>query len=136
MTTEQAIDVSGLKYGLKLSQRKENSRLNRSFSVVDLTKRHNHEAHESIVVRTYWPGSVCYACVWIMAHPLHGNGSGKAGGCGYCKESAAIQAAFESAGIKFGKSFGAAGLSAVREFLADLARTLGLTDFVIVESHA
>lgn len=137
MTTEQTIDVSGLKQGLKISYRKENAGLHRSFQVLDLTRRYeNHEALPVVTVRTYWPSSACYACVWIISDGMYFNGSGKAGGGGYCKESAAIDSAFRSAGVKFDIDMHGSGLPVVREFLADLARALGLTDFIIVESHA
>lgn len=137
MTTEQTIDVSGLRQGLKISYRKENAGLYRSYKVLDLSKRmpEYNAAACPVDVRVYWPNEVCYTCVWISTDDAWGNGSGKAGGYGYDKETDAIENAFLAAGVKFTKPFGAAGRESFREFLADLARTLGLTDFIIVESH-
>lgn len=136
MTATQTIDISGLRNGLKISHRKENAGLHRSYQVLDLVKRHDsHEAFPVITVRTYWPSSVCYACVWIISDGMYFNGSGRAGGHGYCKESAAIDSAFRSAGVKYDIDMHGSGLDVVRVFLAGLAKTIGLTDFVIVESH-
>lgn len=137
MTIEQSIDVSGLKRGLKTGHRKENSGLLRSYKVIDLTKRYKAtDAACPIDVRVYYPRETCYACVWISTSDAWGNGSGKAGGYGYDKPSQAIENAFVAAGVKFTRSFGGVGESAVREFLEELARALGLTDFIVVDLFA
>jgi len=138
--TKMTADLSGLKHGLKSSHRKEQTGLRRSFTLLDLTRRYDHngyrEAAERVTVRTYWPGSVCYACAWITSDMYQGNGSGQAGGGGYCKESAAVDSAFRSAGIQLSESIHGVGIGAIRDALVAIAESMGLTDYIIVESHA
>lgn len=44
--------------------------------------------------------SVVYCTIWIHGQGFYRSGSGKAGGHGYCKVSAAFAEALESAGLK------------------------------------
>ncbi len=92
---------------------------------------------EPVTVRC-WMGrsssaSVVYAAAWINEGANYSSGSGKAGGYGYCKHSAAIAAALRSAGVKLNKDISGVGESAVRDALAAIARALGFRQFVIVE---
>ena len=71
--------------------------------------------------------SVVYATAWIFDpenRDVRG-GHGKAGGYGYDKRSAAIEAAFDSAGVTFERSFGGAGESASRAAILAVARAAG-----------
>lgn len=76
--------------------------------------------------RVYWPGSVAYCCIWVGGDEIYTSGSGKAGGYGYCKESAAIGAAIESAG--FDLSEGVAGRGTREAEKALLAVAAFVTD--------
>jgi len=67
---------------------------------------------------------------------LHGQGTGKAGGYGYDKPSAAFEAAMRSAGVEFDSGIAGVGDSAIREALGVLARYLNVGNFAIVESYA
>lgn len=73
--------------------------------------------------------SVVYCSVWIR-QPGHGSpsfaGHGSAGGYGYHKESAALEAAMHSAGIKLAKGFGGCGSSAERAAYHAIAKACGL----------
>jgi hypothetical protein len=52
--------------------------------------------------------STVYASVWLRAAP-YGAGHGKASGYGYCKTSAAIDAALRSAGVQLSRSVSGTG---------------------------
>ena len=78
--------------------------------------------------------------LWIHAPGLHTRGTGSAGGCGYCKRSAAAAVAFRHAGIELATDDGrgvhmdGAGMSTVREALEAIARHFGYSVFHVVES--
>ena len=76
--------------------------------------------------------SVVHASIWANDRDTYLAGSGKAGGYGYHKESAAIDAAFRSAGIELAQSISGVGDTAIREALEALARALGYRKFAIV----
>ena len=72
--------------------------------------------------------STVYASVWV--HTRCGrwiSGSGKAGGYGYCKTSAAIGVAFRSAGFdaKWAHQMSGTGMSVVREAMHRVADAAG-----------
>lgn len=62
----------------------------------------------------------------------HGSGSGKAGGWGYHKESAALESALESAGIKLSERIGGAGNSAMEKALRAVAESAGYKSVSII----
>lgn len=55
--------------------------------------------HAIVTARIYRPGTVAYCSLWISGTGRYGRGQGKAGGYGYHKPSAALQAAINDAGI-------------------------------------
>ena len=59
-------------------------------------------------------------------------GSGQAGGGGYCKTSASVAEAFESAGITLEKDIRGRGEDAVRGALEALAKHYGFKRFLII----
>lgn len=61
------------------------------------------------------------------------SGAGSAGGGGYDKQSAAVSAAIESAGIKLSKDISGVGPTAIREALGAIMEALGYKDHIIVE---
>ena len=93
---------------------------------------------EIITVRCYMgrsaSASVVYASLWITAPDYHGSGKGKAGGYGYHKESAAIAAAIESAGITLDTDISGVGDGAIKESLEAIASALGFSNVLIVEN--
>ena len=93
---------------------------------------------ETIVdARVYWPGSVAYACVWVFGDSVYGSGAGKAGGGGYCKESAAIDAAIRDAGVTLSESVDGSGVRAAEDALQAVARAVtGKRKFYLVRCHA
>lgn len=80
---------------------------------------------------------VCNA--WINARDqrtgedFHTRGTGSAGGCGYCKRSAAASDAFQHAGIEFDEYMHGAGMGRVREALEAIAQHFGYSVYHVVE---
>ena len=93
---------------------------------------------EIITVRCYMgrsaSASVVYASIWINSPDYHGSGTGKAGGYGYHKISAAISEAILSAGIELSKDISGVGNGAIHEALGAIAETMGYNKFLIVEN--
>ena len=91
---------------------------------------------EIIVVRWYMgrssKSSVVYCSIWINASDIYFSGTGKAGGYGYPKGSAAFQEACESAGISISPSISGVGESAIKEVLSEIGRILGYPNGLIV----
>jgi len=93
-------------------------------------------ANAIATLRIYWPGTVCYACLWINTEPVHTSGSGSAGGYGYCKMSAAAGEAIANAGITLSRSISGVGESAVCEAMHAIAAALGHPDALLHIAHA
>ena len=91
-----------------------------------------------ITVRCYMgrskESSTVYASIWIDTPCYHSSGKGKASGYGYHKESAAIGAARESAGITLDQSIDGVGDAAIEEALKAIAQALGFYHVLIVEN--
>jgi hypothetical protein len=99
--------------------------------------RRKGEWHEPVRARV-WMGrsssaSVVYASVWASGAGRWYAGHGRAGGYGYHKKSAAIDAAIRSSGITLSASISGVGDGAIRDALAAIARALGYRVFTIVE---
>lgn len=94
------------------------------------------EFKHPITVRVWYGrsrnASTCYAALWASNHTRSLGGSGSAGGYGYHRESAAVDEAFRSAGIKLRLNINGAGESAIRDALTALAVALGYRKFSIV----
>lgn len=114
----------------------------------------NGTLQEVVVLRAYMSratsASVVYASLWVRGNTYIA-GHGQAGGYGYHKESAAAEAAIQSAGIElFGNvysnadekpnfkkrvSFGGCGTDSMKEALKAIARTAGARGNLLVISH-
>lgn len=72
---------------------------------------------ELVDLRIGQTDTTAYACVWlhVAGYGTYAHGSGKAGGYGYHRSSAAAESAFCSAGMTFNVSFGGCGDSMTRE---------------------
>lgn len=87
--------------------------------------------------RIYWPHSVAYAAVWINSETLHASGTGKAGGYGYCKQSAALAEALVNAGVTLSENISGVGHIAMRDAVLAVARAASnRRKFYLVESYA
>ena len=104
----------------------------KSYNVITDTLR------EIIMARCYMgrsaSASTVYASIWINSPGYHSSGKGKASGYGYHKESAAIGAAIESAGITLDQSIDGVGDAAIEEALKAIASALGFSHVLIVEN--
>ena len=87
-------------------------------------------------VRLYWPAQTCYACVWLSLPDSYAIGKGKAGGYGYEKASAAVDAALRDAGVTLEHSIHGVGDSAILGALVAIARFAGIKNYTITQSHA
>lgn len=85
------------------------------------------KAIEPITYRAYMGRSkgaaTVYATIWIHSSECHRSGSGKAGGYGYHKESAAAYEAAISCGFEFNKHL--AGTGQIDQMLEAMALALG-----------
>lgn len=73
-----------------------------------------------------------YCSVWVGYYNFHTSGHGSAGGYGYCKKSAAMSDALESAGILLNYSINGRGESAMERAMIDICRELGFTGEIII----
>lgn len=91
-----------------------------------------------ITVRCYMgrsaSSSVVYASVWVHSCGYYTSGTGRAGGGGYHKASAAIAEAIQSAGIELDEDFAGRGDSATEQALKAIAQALGFDDCLIVRN--
>lgn len=116
------------------------------------------EMIECVTVRTYWNPradgmAALRACIWARSPQGSGDawasGRGSASGCGYHKESAAIESAIGSAGIelygdpykrdatrnKTRAYFGGTGSSAYFEIFSAIAKARGFRGPFLLVSH-
>lgn len=96
---------------------------------------------ELAVLRTYHTQSTAYACLWCygknkQGEAVYNSGSGKAGGYGYHRASAAVGEAFEAAGFKLKYSIAGVGDTAIEEAMYALARFMGYRRAVIIKANA
>lgn len=115
------------------SHRKENNGFLREYALIDLS-----DGAAVVTLRIYWPGTVAYACVWINrgGMGIHARGAGKAGGGGYCKESAAAAYALKDAGVTLTEDIDGRGTLAIVDALAALAQHMGIARYTIHKAHA
>lgn len=125
------------------SHRKEGKCFFRSMTVISLASKpwQNGTIAEPITARIYGTGSGNTACLWINVttakHPdgIHTSGSGRAGGGGYHRPSAALGEAIVNAGFTLDESISGRGEPAMREALLAMAKALGIKRPAIVESY-
>lgn len=98
--------------------------------------REGNTMKSAIIMRIYHTKSTAYACLWVNSNDTHISGGGKAGGYGYHKASAAMQAALDDVGVQLSESIAGRGESAMIDALVATARALGYRKFHIHTSHA
>lgn len=80
--------------------------------------------------------SPVYCTAWIHGNGNHGNegcaGTGRANGYGYHKQSAALQSALDSAGVKLAKRIDGVGETAMKDALLAIGRAMGYTDDAMI----
>jgi hypothetical protein len=92
-------------------------------------------ADTKIDLRIYGTQAMNYACVWIFGPDIHATGSGKAGGYGYHRASAATQEALNSAGVVLDQSISGVGDGAMEDALIAIAKHMGYTQYQIIKCH-
>lgn len=129
-------DVRDLRDSDRIAMHRKESGFYRETAILDPS-----DGSAIVKARYYWPGrdgaSNCYCCVWVHGDKSHGHGGGKAGGYGYHKESAALQAASSDAGVYLSEDIGGRGDRAMTDALEAVARAVtGKRKLFRHESHA
>jgi hypothetical protein len=118
------------------AHRRESTGLHKEFAMLIPSPHCPGEARSIATLRLYWPASTCYACLWVNSDPVHTQGSGKAGGGGYCKASSAAGQAIRNAGFTLDRDIDGAGIEAIRDAMKAIAAELGHPEALLHEAHA
>lgn len=127
------------------NHRKEGKCFFESYSILTFDKAEKsprHRAHTPVELRLYGTGNQNFACLWVRVPGVKGKaevytqGSGRAGGYGYHRPSAAANEAISNAGFALDQDIGGVGDDAIEEALCAMADSLGIKDYAIVRSHA
>jgi len=105
------------------------SALNHGYKAITIQDGH---AVTLLDLRVYLPKDVFYAAVWVQCNK-HVSGTGKAGGYGYHKLSAAVADALQSAGYSFSEEVSGVGHDAVVRAIKAVCRLHGHTDVHVIE---
>jgi hypothetical protein len=90
-------------------------------------------------LRLYGTQSTNYACLWVhdSKSETYVAGSGKSGGYGYHRPSAAAQVAFDNAGISLSEAIDGCGDSAIENAMKALGAALGIySNIAVINAHA
>lgn len=74
-----------------------------------------------VTCRIYATNAMHYACIWIAGKTINTSGTGRAGGYGYHRASAAVQDAITHSGIDLDESISGRGDSAIEYAIKALA---------------
>ena len=87
--------------------------------------------------RFYSTGQTIHCIAWISGKDVYGSGYGKAGGYGYCKESAAMENAILNSGITMSEHWGGMGDTKQREAAFDIAKKItGKRKLILHTAHS
>lgn len=112
------------------SFRKENAGLHKNYMVID-----PRTGGKAIDCRIYWPAQTAYCALWVSGEKVYNQGTGRAGGGGYCKESAAVGDAIDSAGWDLDGNIHGVGETAIKEALLAIAKAIGVKKPIYVVAH-
>lgn len=128
---------AGHKAKYTTSHRKEGKCFFDSYQIISLadTPWRDGAMPSRVSVRLYGTGAQNTACMWINSGDTHLNASGKAGGYGYHRQSAALQEAFDNAGITLSRRIDGVGTSAMEEAMLALAKALKIKRPALVRSY-
>jgi hypothetical protein len=137
MTTQKATYNASAKTKFTSSHRKENKCY---LTVYQILVRDSSDCrgrmHTPVELRLYGTGNTNTACLWINHGEIHTQGSGRAGGYGYHRPSAAAAEAISNAGFSLSRSIGGVGDSAIEEALIAIAEAIGVKDYGLTVAHA
>jgi len=122
--------------GYNANFRKENQ-LSKEYTFFVHQPDDRHKLREALTIRIYCPNQVAYCCFWMYGG---NNGasiatSGKAGGYGYHKQSAAFEDAARKAGFKFANGIGGVGEDAIIEAGKAILAHFGLECYHVHTAH-
>lgn len=132
MTAKMKADVTTLRETAKNARR--DTGFVREIAVLDPAT-----GHPIVTARIYRPGTVARCSVWISSrgNGTYGRGQGEAGGGGYHKASAALDAALRDAGVRLSRAIAGVGDQAMRDACEAVARAVtGKRRVIIHEAHA
>jgi hypothetical protein len=120
------------------SHRKEKGGFHAEYAAIvpDDYEHNTSKCKSPVTIRLYWPGSVCYACIWVNGEAIHTSGSGSAGGGGYCKASAAAGEAIRNAGFTLQSRIDGVGTNAIEQAVLAIAAAVGYPEAMLHTSHA
>lgn len=126
-------NIGRIAQGMNANHRKEKGFIGsvHGIAVVD------GKATSACELRLYATSSRVYACFWVHAQSVYGNGSGYAGGYGCCKKSAAAASAIKAAGIELSEDVSGHGMATVKEAVKAIAKAIypDATDVIALESE-
>ncbi len=97
---------------------------------------HNGQLITPILIRWYMGrssnASTVYCSIWVHGKGRSFSGHGKASGCGYHKESTALDNAIRSAGIELSTSINGVGDSAIGEAERAIVVALGYRGKIVI----
>lgn len=88
-----------------------------------------------VELRLYGTDNTWYAAIWVHGKEIHTSGTGKAGGYGYHKPSAAAEEAILNAGFKLSERIAGAGDSAIESAIKAIAESVGYPEALIFKAH-
>ena len=134
MKTQTATFSEAAKTKYMSNHRKED-KLHREYSAIVPDKEYPGASRAVVTLRIYWPATVAYACLWVNGDKMTTQGSDKAGGGGYCKESASAGGSIRNAGIVLDSSIEGRGTDAVRDAVLAIACAAGHENAVLHVAH-
>lgn len=91
----------------------------------------------AVDVRMYYTGSTMYCCVWYNDGSfIYGSASGKAGGYGYHKGSAAFADALRNSKFSFDEQISGVGETAIVAAIQAMCEVMNLGNAIIINNYA
>ncbi len=129
-----AVYLPDAKTKFTTSYRKEKTGLHAEYSALALDPE-SQTLRQVVTLRLYWPGSVCYAALWVNGKEVHTSGTGSAGGGGYCQASTAVHEAIVNAGFVLSESIDGQGTGKICDAVLAIAAAVGLPNARVHVAH-
>lgn len=131
--------TTGKEKGFNINHRKEKGFYKEYLVICPQTDERKRELYgnlkQVISCRMYATGATNYCALWVYGENYK-SGTGKAGGYGYHRESAAAQDAINATGYELEKSISGVGEIAIESALKAICELEGFKDVQIFTSHA
>jgi hypothetical protein len=127
-----------LQEGINAKSHRKESYFTDEYAVINISPSIEWYNRQVMIVRFYYTQTTAYCCIWIHStkDTPSASGSGKAGGYGYHKGSAAFEYALREAGIKFDTHIAGTGDYYYNDILTKIATKLGYTNIYIHHAHS